>query len=42
VKAGARMEESTVMKSPPCHKCGRRWEINLTTLVQKYRTGTFA
>lgn len=42
VKSAARMEELTVMKSPPCQKCGRRWAINLTTLIQKYRTGAFA
>ncbi len=40
--AAARLERSTIMRSPPCPACGRRWEINLTTIAQKLRTGTLA
>lgn len=39
VAAAARMERSTIMRSPPCPSCGQRWKINLTTLSQKLRTG---
>ncbi len=40
VAAAARMERPTIMRSPPCGACSRRWEINLTTVAQKLRTGT--
>ncbi len=40
VRAAAAMKESTIMRSPPCGACGQRFEINLTTLSQKLRTGT--
>jgi len=33
------MGPSTIMKSPPCRSCGQRWQINLTTLVQRRRMG---
>lgn len=42
VKAAARLEKITILNSPPCRNCGQRWKINLTTLVQKYRTGSLA
>ena len=29
----------TVVKSPPCRSCGRRWQINLTMLAQRRRMG---
>ena len=38
----ARMELPILLKSPPCAKCGQRWLIHLSTLVRKYRSGTFA
>ena len=40
VKAAAALKVITIMKSPPCRHCGQRWKINLTTISQKYRTGT--
>lgn len=42
VRDAARLEKITILNSPPCLKCGQRWKINLTTLVQKYRTDAFA
>jgi len=39
IDAAADMGPTTIMKSPPCRSCGRRWKINLTMLVQKRRAG---
>lgn len=42
VREAAQMKDPTMMKSPPCQKCGRRWPISLTAMARKYRSGVFA
>lgn len=42
VKASPVMMQPTIMKSPPCRNCGQRWLINLTRIVEKYKTEVLA